>query len=338
MHEKRRRGTIIAESGQVFLCSNKREDIESSKVFKKELAFLAEMIGRLAEIQKAMAEFEARKTNRLFHNLTSINAHTIQELYALVPQEELTAGFKQQKKIVQDRLAQAPAAAAEAFLRILKNEVSLRNEFSAYTKLYDPNPTLRVAKHYLHRVVLNVVNLFFQDFADKLIAITIAPTDARLNLDYESIQVALYHLFDNASKYAEPETEIKVEFDVSTMWVRMDIQMNSLHIGPDESTKLFEEGFSGAQAKLAENAGKGLGMGLTRELLRLNDAVITVKPGRSQYQSKSRIAQKNLRYATNCFSISFGSEAIAEAPGTPGRPAGATKLAPGKPRKQSWRI
>lgn len=335
---KRRRGTIITEIGQVFLCSDKDEDIESSKTFKKELGFLAEMIGQLSEIQKNMAEVEAKKTNRLFHNLTSINGHTIQELYALVPQEELSARFKEQRKIVRQRLEQSPDAAAEAFLRILKNEISLRNEFSAYSKLYDPNPTLRVAKHSLHKVVLNVVNLFFQDFADKLIEITIDPTDARINLDYESIQVALYHLFDNAAKYAEPETEITVKFDFSAIRLRMDIYMSSLYIAPDETTRLFEEGFSGALTRLAENSGKGLGMGLTRELLHLNDAVITVKAGRDEYQSKSKIAPKNVRYATNCFSISFGSEAIAGVANASNRSSVATKLAPNKSRKKLWRI
>lgn len=302
--KERRRGNVFSKSGQVFLCSERRDDVESSKTFKKKIVFLSDMVLYLSEMRRTIADSEAKKTNRLFHNLTSINAHTIQELYALVPQDSLSSKFRDQREIVKERLLRDPRASADAFLKVLKNEISLRNEFSVYSKLYEAKPTLRIAIHSLHKVILNVVNLFFQEFADRFIKVTIEPTSVRLKLDYESIQVALYHLFDNAAKYAMRDSEITVKFTEGDFGVRMDIVMRSLYISPHETTRLFDEGFSGEQPGIAGNAGKGLGMWMIRELLRLNGAVITVKPGRDEMRSVG-IGQRSLSYATNVFSIIF---------------------------------
>lgn len=306
----RRRGVSIVDQGHIALCSSQKEDLESSKTFKKKIGFLSEMVIRLSAMRNELAEVEARKTNRLFHNLTSINAHTIQELYALVPQERLAASFKMQKAVVREKLLKDPDAMAAAFLRVLKNEISLRNEFSAYLKLYDPNPALRIAAHPLHKVVLNVANLFFQDFADRFISVVIEPTDLRLKLDYDSFHVALYHLLDNAAKYTEPGTELQLKFALGESGVRIDMVMTSLYISPTETTRLFEDGFSGEQPKIASASGKGLGMGMARELLRLNDAILTIKAGRNSWPSAHRLATSDVRYSVNVFSISFASDAI----------------------------
>lgn len=307
---KRRRGIKLTDYGQAFLCSNQPEHTESSKSFKKELDFCAQMIERFTLIKQELSNQEAKKTNRLFHNLVSINAHTIQELYALVSQDDLSTSpsFKEQVEIVKKKLSSDLHSSAVAFLKVLKNETSLKSEFSVYSKLYDPNPVLRFARHSIHKVILNVANLFFQDFADKGIRLIIFPSDIKLKLDYDSIQVALFHLFDNASKYSEANSEIKVLFHELEHEIRIEIIMSSLFIGPDETIRIFEEGFSGEQPKIIKSAGKGIGMGLTRELLNLNDAVITVIPGKDKRSPISKLTPKGVTYTTNSFIIIFGSK------------------------------
>lgn len=307
---KRRRGLSLSTNGSIFICSNELNLLESGKVFKKTLHLYRSMISHFHEVKNAIAKKEAERVNRLFHNLTSLNGHSIQEIYALIPQEKLLENFRNQKKVVKEYLEIDPSAAAETILRLLKNEMSAKSEFSVYRKLYDPNPVLRVAKHEIHKVILNVVTLFFQDLADRNVKVYISASNQKLNFDYDSFQVAIYHILDNAAKYAEPDTDIMIGFVSEVDKYKISFEMTSLHISPDELDLLFEEGYSGVQAKIFGGAGSGLGMGLIRQLLELNNAKIYIKAGAPQPSSKAIIFEER-KYAKNSFTIEFPKNNIA---------------------------
>lgn len=323
---KHRRGTRNTIDGKVFLCSNSHAHIGSAKLFKKELDFFTDMLVRLISIEVEIAQQGVEKINRLLHNLTSLNAHSIQELYALIPQHELATvkSFRDQQKIVARKLESAPSSAASAFLRILKNEMSLKNEFSVYRKLNDPNPLLQFSTHQIHRVILHAVNLFFQSFADKQVNLTIQPTDVRINIDYESIQVAFYHLMDNAAKYCKEKTDIQISFDQydDDFWITID--MISLHSSLDEKDKIHLNGFSGDMAKRGGTAGKGLGMGLVKELLRLNAATIDSIMG-TPLVSERRVVG-GLIYANNKFIVKFPNTSIVSSDGSTYKRLAPTRL------------
>lgn len=201
-----------------------------------------------------------------------------------------------------------PEPFAKTFLNILKNEVSVRNEFSVYRKLYDPNPAMNFSGHAIHKVILNVANLFFQTLADKEVIVDISNTDLRLSLDYESMQVALYHLMDNAAKYVEPKSTISIYID-NTPLPQVTIKMTSLYIEEQERPRIFDEGVSGRLPSQLGSAGKGLGMGLVRDLLALNSATITVNAG-ERLERRSKTIGSDIWYAANEFIISFTERSV----------------------------
>jgi hypothetical protein len=307
---RHRRGIKQDPVGKVFVCTSDTDLIASSKSFRARMDFYLEQVEDLSRFKSEISNKEVEKTNRLFHNLTSLNAHSIQELYSLIPQTELSAKFKNQKKELAGLIHSNAEQAAETFLKVLKNEVSVRNEFSVYRKLNDPQPTLNISGHKIHRVVLNVANLFFQNFADKGVTVEISDTEMKLALDYDSMQVALYHLMDNAAKYIEDNTKLRIHFETSPA-PKIVMKMVSLFISEDELTKIFEPGFSGSQPRAAETAGKGVGMGLVRDLLALNKASIAVIPG-SRNQPRSIMYPRRVSYANNTIEIVFSNDSILE--------------------------
>lgn len=86
---KRRRGKVVTANGTVFLCTDNLDLVSSAKTFKKQMQFYAMMLSAFAEIRKEVQETARTEAKRLIHNLSSLTAHVLQELYLLVPQEEL---------------------------------------------------------------------------------------------------------------------------------------------------------------------------------------------------------------------------------------------------------
>jgi hypothetical protein len=307
---RRRRGSVFSKAGSVFFCSNDPNLIESSKLFKKELDFYLQSLQWFEiykiEIQKA----EAHKTRRLFHNLISLNAHALQELYSVISQEWLSsiAGFKSQKNAISQYLKNKPDLSAELFLKSLKNAAAIKSELAVFQKLYDPSPLLKFSRHEIHRVILNVANYFFQDFSDKQLKLIIQSSDVKILLDYESMQVAFYHILDNSAKYALQASEIRISF-FGVEDFAICFEMTSLHLSENERDSIFQDGFSGAQAKLISKSGQGLGVGLIVDLLKLNGATIEMYWGEPITNEVEDLGDVSL-FSKNRFVIRFLKDSI----------------------------
>lgn len=280
----RRRGLSVGKEGRVFLCTPDKDAIKSARVFKRELAFLGSLMHRVATIREELAKQETAKARRLIHNLISLNAHSLQDLYSVVSQDDLASfarqKFRSQKDIIRERLMADPDAAASLFVRTLRNEGALKNELSVFKRLYDgaASPPKR-SSHSIHKVIFNVANYFFQDFADKTISTRIEDCDEKVEIDYESVQVALYHILENATKYCAPGSKLRIHFSSSESNFCVLLDMTSCHVKDAERNDIYQEGFSGSVPKKAGTAGQGLGMGMVRELLRLNSAEIDANWG-----------------------------------------------------------
>ena len=90
---------------------------------------------------------------------------------------------------------------------------------------------------------------------------------------------ALGNLVDNAVKYTPPSGCIRVSSKAYEMFVRIDVADNGMGIAPDEITKIFQRFYRSQQA--ADEKGVGIGLYLTREILRKQGGYIKVssKPG-----------------------------------------------------------
>lgn len=90
---------------------------------------------------------------------------------------------------------------------------------------------------------------------------------------------ALGNLVDNAVKYTPPGGHVRVSSKAYEMFIRIDVADNGMGIAPDEITKIFQRFYRSQQA--ADEKGVGVGLYLTREILRKQGGYIKVssKPG-----------------------------------------------------------
>lgn len=277
---KRRLGKSSNSRSTTFLCCDKTK---TTKLFRDKLEALAYAYPDLDLKEEALTgtikKEEQKRINRLIHNLTSINAHNIQELYDIVPQELLTKNLKKQLEVIESQIIANPSEAAKMFLRIAKHNIHMKSEFSIYKKMDRAEPNLEFRKHPIRKVLLNVLHTFFVDLSDKEVYVNIQEYSNSIKIDYETIQVAIYHLIENSTKYTKPKSTIEVTFEEVTRSLKIIFSMTSLHILEEEAQKIFTEGYSGINAKKTKKHGEGIGLWRIRQMLNLNNADITLNRG-----------------------------------------------------------
>lgn len=277
---KRRFGKILTNKSTSFLCCDKTK---TTKLFKDKIEALSyafpELIQQKEEFIKKVKNGEQMRVKRLVHNLTSLNAHNIQEVYDLVPQELLASDFTNQLKHIKKQIIDNPELATKMFLRMTKNNIHMKSEFSIFNKMERANPKLEMRKHPIRKVLLNVLHTFFVDLSEKDVYVNVEEFNRSIRIDYETIQVALYHIIENASKYTKPNSKINIKFTDSEEKTSVSFEMLSLHIIEDEKDKIFDEGYSGVNAKKTAKNGEGIGMWRAIQMLNLNNADLKVVRG-----------------------------------------------------------
>ncbi|PRY66438.1 signal transduction histidine kinase [Vreelandella songnenensis] len=275
-----RAGRIFSQHGTVVAFSSDKNYIKSSAKFSTALNIILDSTEMINHVVKEARANINKNTSRLIHNLTSLNAHNIQEIYSLIPQENVSQKIGGQISFVEDIVKREPREAALSFLRIAKNNAAMKAEFSVFRKLFDSNPDLQIREHNVHKVLMNIFYLFFSDFTDKDVRVKIANDKNKYfaNFDYESFHVAIYHIIENAAKYIKPKTTLNVEIKDVGEFIEIVMDMISLEIKKGESDEIFEEGVSGELANRIGKAGDGIGMNRAKKILELNSGSVLVNP------------------------------------------------------------
>lgn len=290
--------------GQLYACS---ANAKTTRLFKNEVSSIITSLRALVALFEKISndaynktvEETTKRVDRVIHNLKSINAHAIQELYTLIPQEQLTHNIKETSNIVEQYIAGDTKKAALTFLRMAKLNLSIKAEFSIYEKLLKGNSNLDFRNHNIRDVVMIVLYMFFADFSEKNVRVNVVDYYEKTKLDFESFQVAIYHLIENASKYIAPNSNAEISFKRNKESHTITFSMLSLYINPEEETEIFNEGYSGVQAKRTKKAGNGIGMYRAQKLIQLNNGELTLEAGDNQQRIDDYI------YADNKFIITL---------------------------------
>lgn len=281
-NETRRQGKIKNNKSTTFLCC---DTTKTTKLFREKLEALSyaypDLVIPKTEIEEKTRKIEQQKVNRLVHNLSSINAHNIQEIYDIVPQDVLSSNWKNQLEFIEKEIKSNPKKAALMFIRLAKNSIHMKSEFSIYRKL-DRNEiaNLEFKSYPIRTVLLNVLHTFFGDFNVNGVYVNVSDYFGKVKIDYETIQVALYHLIENATKYVKHYSEIYIDFEESKPNdVLVIIKMRSAYVEPNERLTIFNEGISGAVAKKMKKNGDGIGMWRIKQMMTLNNGDLTADFG-----------------------------------------------------------
>ncbi|MEQ7800533.1 ATP-binding protein [Pedobacter sp. ASV1-7] len=300
--EKRRSGKVTNGLSLIYMCTSQIDLLKSPRLFKEKILAYADMLKELELLKHEIKEDVNQETKRLIHNLTSLNAHSIQELYNLVPQDLLTKDFRNQINTIRELIFKNLNDAASTFLRMAKNNASMKTEFAVFNKLYELNPSLQIKKHTVRKVIFNLLYIFFQDFTDENIYVNVEENSDKILFDYESIHVALYHLFENATKYAKPNQEISITFFRAATHFDIKIRMISIKITDVDIVNIFQENYSGEFAKKINRAGSGIGLSQVKRVLTLNNAELLINRNVDQ---KNHGTSDKTPYENNEFIIRF---------------------------------
>ncbi|WP_343705574.1 HAMP domain-containing sensor histidine kinase [Flavobacterium sp.] len=276
--DSRRQGKLKTTKCTAFLCCDKTK---TTKVFKEKLEGLSlafpDLVIPKNEIENGIKKIEQQKVNRLVHNLTSINAYNIQEIYDFIPQSILAANWKEQINFIENEVLKNPKATAMMFLRIAKNNIHMKSEFSIYRKLDREDRTpLEFQDFHIKKILLNVLHTFFADFNEKHVYVEVGEFYNKAKVDYETIQIAFYHLIENALKYSKTNSKINIDFEDKNDFFLIKFKMTSIYILPKERELIFNEGYSGEIAKKTGKSGDGIGMWRIKQMMELNGGSVEV--------------------------------------------------------------
>ncbi len=222
-----------------------------------------------------------QRVDRVVHNLRSLNAHSLGEIYALIPQEELikTKNHREALDFIKSRILSKNRDIPEVLFRITKNTIATKAEFTIYEKLLKGRMSINKRSHNVRNVILGILYSFFIDFNTIKVRVDVADCFETVNLDYESFQVAIYHIIENACKYIEPNSTAYIYFERSAKEQYIIFKMSSLYIEPIEEKDIFNEGYSGHLAIKTNKAGQGIGMFRAKTLIELNGGTLGIEPG-----------------------------------------------------------
>lgn len=240
-----RGGVLNNEKFLVYAFSSNKDYLKSSQKFKTELEVIFNSTRLIDEIIEIANQSINKSTSRLIHNLTTLNAHNMQEIHSLIPQENVRKNMGDQISYVEKIVRAEPKETALALLRIAKNNAAMKVEFSVFKKLFDSNPELQKKEHNVHKVLMNVFYLFFPDFTDKNVKVIVGDISNKYTafFDYESLHVALYHLVENAAKYTKPNTTFKVSINNNHNLSEIIMDMISIEIKQTEKIRYLKKGF-----------------------------------------------------------------------------------------------
>lgn len=297
-----RAGVVYNQHGTVFAFSSSKDYVKSSTKFSTALNVILDSTEMVGEIVNQARDAINKSTSRLIHNLTSLNAHNIQEIYSLIPQENVSQKIGGQISFVEDIVKKVPKETALTLLRIAKNNAAMKAEFSVFRKLFDSNPDLQIREHNVHKVLMNIFYLFFPDFTDKSVRVKIGDNKNKYFacFDYESFHVAIYHVIENAAKYIKPKSTLIVEIKNVGGFVEIIMDMISLEIKKSEAERIFEDGVSGELASRLGKSGDGIGMNRAKKILELNSGSVSVNPYCDTVETVM-----GLNYQRNVFTISL---------------------------------
>ncbi|MFS2519761.1 hypothetical protein [Bacteroides xylanisolvens] len=294
----KRIGYISNNNGQLYACS---DHSKTTKNFKDSINVYSSYIYDLQIVKRQVVEEvsknELQRVRRVVHNLRSINAHCIQELYNFIPQERFTHNINSTIDIVKDAIKKNNKDAALTFLRIAKFNGSMKAEFSVYEKLLKDNPVLTPRSYKLRDVIMIVLHMFFGDFSSVSVRVVVDEYYEKVLIDFESMQVAFYHIIENAAKYIKPHTEMNVKFSIQNEYHIVEFEMISMHLCDEDIDKMFNEGYSGINAKKSGKSGEGIGMYRVKNLIELNNAIIEIKAG------DKILSYNDIDYSNNSFII-----------------------------------
>src|SRR5215207_9470845 len=274
--ETRLAGAIGASSARVMIASVLEEEpLELEEVMhllgetSQAIAYSHELERKSRELEAASAELRA--ANRRLQELDRMK----DDFVSTVTHELRTplTSMRAFAEILLDN-AELPAPERERFLRIIIEEVErltrLINQVLDLSKMESGRAEWRLAEVDLGALIEESAAATAQLMAEREIDLQRRLPEAppRVTADPDRVKQVLLNLLSNAAKFCDAsEGRVTVELGVDNGVARVDVRDNGPGVPPEERDVIFER-FRQAGAPTGRRSGTGLGLPISREIIR----------------------------------------------------------------------
>lgn len=175
-----------------------------------------------------------------------------------------------------------PAEMHEKYLGIVLNETErlrkLTNGLLALNNLNTAGMLLDLAEFDINKEIRSVVATFEGTCIKKAIGIELVLSGDELfvKADTERIKQVLYNLVDNAIKFSNPDSIIKIETTEKGNKIFVSVKDHGIGIPKDQLGQVFDRFYKTDISRGKDKKGTGLGLSIAREIIRAHGENINV--------------------------------------------------------------
>ncbi|CCY63642.1 ammonium transporter protein [Clostridium sp. CAG:967] len=246
------------------IISNITKDIEISKIIKMQVEALREGYEKVQESNRKILEAEKVKSNFLSHISHELRTplNSILGFSDMLEKEFVGKLNEKQKEYIND--------IQTAGLHLL----GMINEILDMSKIEANAVKLNLRTFDINQVVLETINIIQPLAAKKKLNLTTDIKDFEIKADYQKIQQILFNLLSNAIKFTPQNGKITVKARKDNKNITISVQDNGIGIDKKYHKKIFEKFEQFAQQN---ESSTGLGLAITKELVKLHNGKIKVK-------------------------------------------------------------
>lgn len=301
---KARIGLKKSSEFQVYVLTTETKFVNRLKFFKELVNLSSSYIKPILNLQKDLNDKHEKIVEEFIHNATSLNTYSIQDLFFLIPQDRLTGNINKQKETIREIIKDKPNVTVDTLLKQIKYSLANKVEFSVFERTVKNISVLQKSEHSIRPVVLSILQIFISDFDKKNIQVHLGGTEKILEIDFDSLFVSLYYIFDNAVKYCCPRTDFKIRFSEGKDSFDIIITMVSIEIKASEINLITERNYRSEAAKKINTKGLGIGMYRIIKTLKFNNAKLEITPRVFDFSKKNN----GVNYEGNEFRIIFNGQ------------------------------
>lgn len=285
----------------IYILTTEKKYVNRLKFFRELVNSSSNFIKPMLSLQQDLKDKHEKTVEEFIHNATSLNTYSIQDLFFLIPQERLTGNINKQKDTIREIIKDKPNVTVDTLLKQIKYSLAAKVEFSVFERTVKNISILQKTEYSIRPVVLSILQIFISDFDKKNINVYLAGTEKTLEIDFDSLFVSLYYIFDNAVKYCCPRTDFKIRFSEEKNSFDIIITMVSIEIKESEKKLITERNYRSEFAKKINDKGLGIGMYRIIKTLKFNNATLEITP-RAFNLTKEH---KGVKFEGNEFRIVF---------------------------------
>jgi signal transduction histidine kinase len=102
--------------------------------------------------------------------------------------------------------------------------------------------------------------------------------ESKVKVDKDLFDQALNDLLDNAGKYSDENSRVKIELGLSKAYFTVSVTNKGLRIAREEIPIIKRRGERGPVAKLAAGEGSGIGLWIVDEIMKAHGGTLEINP------------------------------------------------------------